>query len=137
MSIAESAATQYRDKRRISSGCLDYMSESIAFLVVALALVPAEAQAHPTPGEAKAAVCAACHGERGNSQNPEWPKLAGQHPNYLAQQLRDFKSGARKNEVMSPIAAPLSETDIADIAEFYSAQKRQTGMADPGLVESG
>ena len=113
------------------------MSESIAFLVVALALAPAEGQAHPTPGEAKAAVCAACHGERGNSQNPEWPKLAGQHPNYLAQQLRDFKSGARKNEVMSPIAAPLSETDIADIAAFYSAQKRQTGMADPGLVESG
>ena len=63
--------------------------------------------------------------------------FAGQHPNYLAQQLRDFKSGARKNEVMSPIAAPLSEADIADIAEFYSVQKREMGMADPGLVEAG
>ncbi|MDQ3563073.1 MAG: cytochrome c4 [Pseudomonadota bacterium] len=113
------------------------MSQFIAFLVVALALVPAEGQASPTAGEAKAAVCAACHGERGNSQNPEWPKLAGQHPNYLAQQLRDFKSGVRKDEVMSPMAAPLSETDITDIAEFYSAQKRPTGMADPGLVEPG
>jgi len=116
---------------------IDDVSKSIAFLVVVVVLVPADGQADPTAGEAKAAVCAACHGERGNSQNPEWPKLAGQHPNYLAQQLRDFKSGARKNEVMSPMAAPLSETDIADIAEFYSAQKRQTGMADPGLVEAG
>jgi len=118
---------------------LDYVSKSIAFLVAALAvmLVSADGQANPTAGEAKAAVCAACHGERGNSQNPEWPKLAGQHPKYLAQQLREFKSGARKNEVMSPMAAPLSETDIAAIAEFYSAQKRQTGMADPGLAEAG
>ncbi|MGH8245676.1 MAG: c-type cytochrome, partial [Gammaproteobacteria bacterium] len=50
---------------------------------------------------------------------------------------RDFKSGTRKNEVMSPIAAPLSEADIADIAEFYSVQKRETGMADAGLVDAG
>ena len=114
---------------------MDYVSKSIAFLVVTVVL--ADGQANPTAGEAKVTVCAACHGERGNSQNPEWPKLAGQHPKYLAQQLRDFKSGARKNEVMSPMAAPLSETDIADIAEFYSAQKRQTGMADAGLVQAG
>ncbi len=113
------------------------MSKSIAFLVVTVVLAPAGGHADATAGEAKAAVCAACHGERGNSQNPEWPKLAGQHPNYLAQQLRDFKSGTRKNEVMSPIAAPLSEADIADIAEFYSVQKREMGMADPGLVEAG
>ena len=113
------------------------MSQFIAFLVVAVVLAAADVRADAAAGEAKAAVCAACHGERGNSRNPEWPKLAGQHPNYLAQQLRDFKSGARKNEVMSPIAAPLSEADIADIAEFYSVQKREMGMADPGLVEAG
>lgn len=113
------------------------MSQFIAFLVVAVVLAAADVRADTAAGEAKAAVCAACHGERGNSRNPEWPKLAGQHPNYLAQQLRDFKSGTRKNEVMSPIAAPLSEADIADIAEFYSVQKREMGMADPGLVEAG
>ena len=113
------------------------MSQFVAFLVVAVVLAAADVRADAAAGEAKAAVCAACHGERGNSRNPEWPKLAGQHPNYLAQQLRDFKSGARKNEVMSPIAAPLSEADIADIAEFYSVQKREMGMADPGLVEAG
>lgn len=113
------------------------MSQLIAFLVVAVVLAAADVRADAAAGEAKAAVCAACHGERGNSRNPEWPKLAGQHPNYLAQQLRDFKSGTRKNEVMSPMAAPLSEADIADIAEFYSVQKREMGMADPGLVEAG
>lgn len=113
------------------------MSQFIAFLVVAVVLAAADVRADAAAGEAKAAVCAACHGERGNSRNPEWPKLAGQHPNYLAQQLRDFKSGTRKNEVMSPMAAPLSEADIADIAEFYSVQKREMGMADPGLVEAG
>ncbi len=116
---------------------IDNVSKSIAFVVVAVVLTPADGQANPTAGEAKVAVCAACHGERGNSQNPEWPKLAGQHTNYLAQQLRDFKSGTRKNEMMTAMAAPLSETDIADIAEFYSAQKRQTGMADPRLVKPG
>jgi len=113
------------------------VSQLIAFLVVAVVLAAADVRADAAAGEAKAAVCAACHGERGNSRNPEWPKLAGQHPNYLAQQLRDFKSGTRKNEVMSPMAAPLSEADIADIAEFYSVQKREMGMADPGLVEAG
>ncbi|MGH8522036.1 MAG: c-type cytochrome [Gammaproteobacteria bacterium] len=113
------------------------MSKSIAFLVVAVVLAPAEGHADSAAGEAKVAVCAACHGEHGNSQNPEWPKLAGQHPKYLAQQLRDFKTGTRKNEMMSAMAAPLSEADIGDIAEFYSVQKRQTGMADPGLVDSG
>ena len=113
------------------------MSQFVALLVVAVVLAAADVRADAAAGEAKAAVCAACHGERGNSRNPEWPKLAGQHPNYLAQQLRDFKSGTRKNEVMSPMAAPLSEADIADIAEFYSVQKREMGMADPGLVEAG
>lgn len=113
------------------------MSQFIALLVVAVVLAAADVRADAAAGEAKAAVCAACHGERGNSRNPEWPKLAGQHPNYLAQQLRDFKSGTRKNEVMSPMAAPLSEADITDIAEFYSVQKREMGMADPGLVEAG
>ncbi|MGH8509640.1 MAG: c-type cytochrome [Gammaproteobacteria bacterium] len=111
------------------------MSKSMVFLTVALAT--ADGYADATAGEAKVAVCAGCHGERGNSQNPEWPKLAGQHPNYLAQQLRDFKSGTRKNEMMSAMAAPLGEADIVNIAEFYAAQKRETGMADAGLVKAG
>lgn len=88
-------------------------------------------------GQAKAAACAACHGPDGNSFNPEWPKLAGQHPDYIVKQLKDFKAGVRQNPLMSPMAAPLSDQDILDLAAFFSSQKTQLGEADPNLVAAG
>lgn len=88
-------------------------------------------------GQAKAAACAACHGPDGNSFNPEWPKLAGQHPDYIAKQLKDFKAGVRQDPLMSPMAAPLSDQDILDLAAFFSSQKTQLGEADPNLVAAG
>lgn len=88
-------------------------------------------------GQAKAAACAACHGPDGNSFNPEWPKLAGQHPDYIVKQLQDFKSGVRQNPLMSPMAAPLSDQDILDLAAFFASQKAQLGEADPNLVAAG
>src|SRR6478752_3886956 len=59
-------------------------------------------------GATKAAVCGACHGVNGNSQNPEWPNLAGQSPAYIAEQLHLFKAKVRSNPVMQPIVDPLS-----------------------------
>jgi cytochrome c553 len=56
-------------------------------------------------GESKATACIACHGAQGNSANPEWPVLAGQHEQYIHKQLQAFKSGARKNPLMSPPAS--------------------------------
>ena len=88
-------------------------------------------------GKTKAATCAACHGPDGNSTTPEWPKLAGQHGAYLAKQLKDFKSGVRKNPVMSPMASPLGDQDIEDLSAFYSAQKSTPGSADPKYVKAG
>ncbi len=88
-------------------------------------------------GGAKAAMCAACHGERGNAQTPEWPKLAGQHPGYLVKQLADFKSGARGNPVMGPMAEPLTEQDMADLAAFFSTQSTVIGEARPELLSVG
>lgn len=88
-------------------------------------------------GQAKAAVCAACHGPDGNSFNPEWPKLAGQHPDYIVKQLKDFKDGTRENVLMSPMAAPLSEQDMEDLAAFFASQTPQFGEADPELVAAG
>jgi cbb3-type cytochrome c oxidase subunit III len=88
-------------------------------------------------GKAKSAVCAGCHGADGNSTNPEWPKLAGQHAGYLAKQLNDFKSGKRKNATMSAMAATLSDQDIQDLAAYYSSQTIKTGEADPYLVALG
>ena len=81
-------------------------------------------------GEAKATqVCAACHtadGSRGLAANPI---LQGQHPQYLAKQLEDFKSGKRKNAVMQGMAAPLSEADIRNVAAFYASKKAKDGFA--------
>lgn len=90
-----------------------------------------------TQGKEKAATCAGCHGANGNSMNPEWPKLAEQHAGYLVKQLKEFKSGERTNATMSPMAAPLSEQDMQDLAAYYTAQQLDHGKADPQLVELG
>ena len=89
-------------------------------------------------GKAKSATCAGCHGADGNSANPEWPKLAGQHAKYLDKQLQDFKAGKeRNNAMMAPMVATLSEQDMGDLAAYYSAQSIQMGAADEALVELG
>ncbi len=74
-------------------------------------------------GKSKSASCGACHGPDGNSTNPTWPKLAGQHAAYVVKQLKAFKSGERKDPLMSPMAAGLSEKDMQDVAAYYAAQK--------------
>lgn len=71
-------------------------------------------------GREKAKVCAACHGDNGASPAPDFPKLAGQHQDYLAKALRDYKSGARKNAIMNAQAASLSKQDIADLTAYYA-----------------
>jgi len=91
----------------------------------------------PAAGEAKSAVCMACHGPGGNSLVPTWPKLAGQHQAYIYKQLMDFKSGARKNDQMSPQVLTLNEQDFADLAAYYAAQTQTTGSTDPASVELG
>ncbi len=91
----------------------------------------------PAAGQPKSAVCETCHGGTGNSLAPEWPKLAGQHAEYLVKQLLDLKSGARKSPVMGPMAEPLGEADIADLAAFYAGQSLELGAADPDLVKTG
>ena len=60
-----------------------------------------------TAGKGKSATCAGCHGADGNSVNPEWPSLAGQHAKYIEKQLREFKAGERANATMAPMAAAL------------------------------
>jgi len=88
-------------------------------------------------GQDKSATCAACHGADGNSINPEWPSLAGQHPNYLSDALHDFKSGQRSNVLMSGQASALEDQEIEDLAAFFATQKPSKRTADPTLVEQG
>jgi len=74
-------------------------------------------------GKAKAAsVCAACHGTDGNSPVADFPKLAGQHPDYLAKALRDYKSGRRKNAIMAGMAASLTPEDIDNLSAYFAEQ---------------
>jgi cytochrome c553 len=75
-----------------------------------------------TAGQAKSALCAACHGPDGNSLNPLWPNLAGQHASYIVQQLKGFQSEARTEQTMSPMAAPLYEQDMFDIGAYFESQ---------------
>lgn len=71
-------------------------------------------------GKSVAAACAACHGNSGTSVNPEWPNLAGQNDVYLLNSLKAFKSEARKNDMMSPMAAGLSDADMRNVAAYFS-----------------
>jgi cytochrome c553 len=88
-------------------------------------------------GKTKSAVCAACHGPDGNSINPEWPSLAGQHARYIAKQIEAFKSGTRTNPIMAGIAAGLTPQDAADLGAYYSSLPVKVGTADPALVRTG
>jgi cytochrome c553 len=79
----------------------------------------------------------ACHGPNGNSANPEWPNLAGQHEQYIRKQLQAFKSGARKNPLMSPMAMSLSDDDMEDLGAYFSSQKPAGLEADPSKLALG
>ena len=108
----------------------------LAALLLGLASV-AHAEGTASAGKAKSANCVACHQADGNSVNPIWPKLAGQHADYIAKQLSDFKSGARKDPTMKAMVAPLSEQDILDLAAHFSAQTVAIGSADPAKAAAG
>lgn len=82
--------------------------------------------------------CAACHTQTGNSVVTQFPKLAGQAPDYLAKQLTDVKSGVRKSEVMSPIATKLSNAEIKALASYFAGQARTPGVVgNSKLVAAG
>lgn len=92
-------------------------------------------------GQNKAAACAACHGADGNSVNPEWPKIAGQHAGYAFEQLKAFKQpqgdSPRFNALMYGQVQPLNEQDMKDLAAWFAQQEIQPGAADPELLARG
>ncbi len=87
--------------------------------------------------EKASTVCAACHGPQGNSVVPMWPKLAGQHPDYMFKQLMEFKGGGRVNEQMSPMAAPLTEEEMRGLAAYFAAQTQSAGTTSPDELSLG
>jgi cytochrome c553 len=90
------------------------------FFVAGMALSLSPLAADPQSGRAKAAACAVCHGQAGISTLPNAPHLAGQPAVYIEEQLRNFRSGKRQSEVMSVVAKPLSDADIADLAAWFA-----------------
>jgi len=72
-------------------------------------------------GKLKAATCAACHGAEGISGTDIWPNLAGQKAGYLIKSMKAFRDGDRKDPMMSPMATPLSDDDIANLAAYFSS----------------
>ena len=92
---------------------------------------PAKGEALYTSGDASRNItaCVACHGAAGNSTISQNPKLAGQHAEYIAKQLGDFKTPQRNNPIMTPIAKALSEADMKNIAAFLDKQQQKPGAA--------
>lgn len=77
----------------------------------------------PVKGQELAAQCAACHGADGRSENPAFPTLAGQYPDYIVNTLEAYKNGERKNPIMAGSVANLSKQDMKDLAEWFGTQK--------------
>lgn len=71
-------------------------------------------------GQQLSASCQSCHGQKGVSNSPLYPNLAGQKAPYLAKQMRDFKTGKRQDPIMSAMVKSLDEAAINNIAEYYS-----------------
>lgn len=95
----------------------------LPLVLAAFALPGAALASGDAAGKAKSATCAACHGANGISPNDLWPNLAGQKRGYLVKQLKAFRDGQRADPMMAPMAAPLSDADIDDLAAYYSSLK--------------
>lgn len=88
-------------------------------------------------GRSVAASCTACHGKAGMSVNPEWPNLAGQHANYLNNSLKEFKSGVRKSDMMSGMAAGLGDADMRNVAAYFAKASCSVTGGDKVKAELG
>jgi cytochrome c553 len=112
------------------------MSHRLLSVVLACLLLPITASASEIT---EAGVCGSCHGVDGNSANPMWPKLAGQHAAYLVRQLEAFRGGQRQNRMMRHQARGLSDEDIQAYSNFFATLPLQVGAApdDEDLVAQG
>ncbi|WP_434357533.1 cytochrome c4 [Parasalinivibrio latis] len=118
--------------------------KKLALIMTLLASSSVMAQGDVEAGKAKAATCAACHGADGNSALAQYPKIAGQHPRYLEKQLIEFKLGqssggkqGRYDPVMSGMAAPLSEVDMADLSAYFASLEMSQGTTPENSLDVG
>jgi cytochrome c553 len=121
---------------------LIYIQNKIATCLVAVALLAATityasesvdiikqriGSGDPVTGKSKSTLCQSCHGEDGLSVENLIPNLAGQYSTYIAKELRNFQTGARKHQIMSPIAMTVNDADLADISAYFASQEKMHG----------
>jgi len=103
-----------------------------------LAATPARADDMEKAKTIAASICVACHGVDGNSVIPNFPKLAGHHPDYIVRQLKEFIAGRRKSDIMVPIVTMVDPNDFKALGDYYGAQKPTPGtVTDAKAAERG
>jgi cytochrome c553 len=115
---------------------MSFLLRAIASSLVLISM-QAFAKGDVAAGQAKSAICAACHGVDGNSTVPNWPKLAGQHEKYMVRQVTLIKSGDRQVPEMLGIVPGLSDQDIEDLSAYFASQEAVPGVADQSQVMLG
>lgn len=96
---------------------------SLVLTVFASLFAGSVAAGDPARGEAKSAVCAACHGPTGTSPVPDFPNIGGQYEQYLYRAMLDYRLGNRQDPIMQAQVAELSRQDMRDLAAFYARQE--------------
>jgi len=109
------------------------------YLIFLLLALPTTALSggNPQLGKSKVALCVGCHGTDGNSTSTDYPKLASQGEEYLIKQITDFKTGARVEDYMTPMAETVKNEDIADIAAYFSSLPIKTASVKNVNTEQG
>lgn len=115
------------------------MKKFVVFLLAGICMTPTVGWPGGSvrTGQAKSAPCAACHGPDGNSVNPQWPKLAGQHAEYIFAQLQAFKRKERINAIMNAQAANLTARDMRDLAAYFATQTTRPGSVGKDVPQLG
>ena len=137
MALAQAPADPAADPP--AAGAVEEVAPTPAAAPAATPLDPADALlvGDAKAGEAKAAVCAACHGMDGNSLDKQYPKLAGQNEAYIARQLALYKHMHRKDPIMFGFASTLNAQDMHDLGAFFATQSPTPGVTDEALLERG
>ncbi len=102
------------------------ITHAVATLLMlgACATATAAGKGDPKSGATKSKPCASCHGVDGNETlDPQYPRLAGQYPDYLLRAMQEYRNGRRENAIMAGFVKDLTDQDLADLAAFYASQK--------------
>jgi len=105
---------------------MNKIQTSLTFALLSLVPAVAFSAGNAAAGQSKSVVCHACHGPTGQSVQPIYPNLGGQHQDYLVKSLQEFRNGRRQNAIMSGFAANLSDADIEDISAWFASQQGLT-----------